>query len=105
MWPDRSRARGWTSRTRACVEECLGGRVYAGICARCVHLDECVDCNACEPVCPVGRFTAKAMRPRNGRMRTGQCGLLRRARLAMRCAPAGQNDRGVSLVKQHPFES
>lgn len=38
---------------RACVEECPVDCIYEGQRALYIHPDECVDCGACEPVCPV----------------------------------------------------
>jgi len=38
---------------RACVEECPVDCIYEGARALYIHPDECVDCGACEPVCPV----------------------------------------------------
>jgi NAD-dependent dihydropyrimidine dehydrogenase PreA subunit len=38
---------------RACVEECPVDCIYVGGRALYIHPDECVDCGACEPVCPV----------------------------------------------------
>jgi NAD-dependent dihydropyrimidine dehydrogenase PreA subunit len=40
-------------KDRACVEECPVDCIYEG--GRSLHIqpDECVDCGACEPVCPV----------------------------------------------------
>jgi len=38
---------------RACVEECPVDCIYEGTRALYIHPDECVDCGACEPVCPV----------------------------------------------------
>jgi NAD-dependent dihydropyrimidine dehydrogenase PreA subunit len=38
---------------RACVEECPVDCIYKGDRALYIHPDECVDCGACEPVCPV----------------------------------------------------
>jgi NAD-dependent dihydropyrimidine dehydrogenase PreA subunit len=38
---------------RACVEECPVDCIYEGGRALYIHPDECVDCGACEPVCPV----------------------------------------------------
>ena len=39
-------------KDRACVDECPVDCIYE--CARTlyIHPDECVDCGACEPVCP-----------------------------------------------------
>lgn len=38
---------------RSCVEECPVDCIYEGQRALYIHPDECVDCGACEPVCPV----------------------------------------------------
>src|SRR5215213_10245619 len=37
----------------ACVEECPVDCIYEGKRMLYIHPDECVDCGACEPVCPV----------------------------------------------------
>ena len=38
---------------KTCVEECLVDCIYEGARMLYIHPDECVDCGACEPVCPV----------------------------------------------------
>ncbi|GAB7007462.1 ferredoxin family protein [Nocardioides sp. AN3] len=38
---------------RACVDECPVDCLYEGERMMYIHPDECVDCGACEPVCPV----------------------------------------------------
>jgi NAD-dependent dihydropyrimidine dehydrogenase PreA subunit len=38
---------------RACIEECPVDCIYEGARSLYIHPDECVDCGACEPVCPV----------------------------------------------------
>lgn len=38
---------------RACMEECPVNCIYVGERMAYIQPDECVDCNACEPVCPV----------------------------------------------------
>ena len=38
---------------RACVEECPVDCIYEGERMLYIHPDECVDCGACEPACPV----------------------------------------------------
>jgi NAD-dependent dihydropyrimidine dehydrogenase PreA subunit len=38
---------------RSCVEECPVDCIYEGLRMLYIHPDECVDCGACEPVCPV----------------------------------------------------
>jgi NAD-dependent dihydropyrimidine dehydrogenase PreA subunit len=37
----------------ACVDECPVDCIYEGQRMLYIHPDECVDCGACEPVCPV----------------------------------------------------
>ncbi|MBN9644839.1 ferredoxin [Corynebacterium mendelii] len=37
---------------KACVEECPVDCIYEGKRSLYIHPDECVDCGACEPVCP-----------------------------------------------------
>jgi NAD-dependent dihydropyrimidine dehydrogenase PreA subunit len=38
---------------RACVDECPVDCIYEGARSLYINPDECVDCGACEPVCPV----------------------------------------------------
>ena len=38
---------------RSCVDECPVDCIYEGSRALYIHPDECIDCGACEPVCPV----------------------------------------------------
>jgi NAD-dependent dihydropyrimidine dehydrogenase PreA subunit len=38
---------------RACVDECPVDCIYDGVRKSYIHPDECVDCGACEAVCPV----------------------------------------------------
>jgi NAD-dependent dihydropyrimidine dehydrogenase PreA subunit len=38
---------------RTCIEECPVDCIYEGGRMSYIHPDECVDCGACEPVCPV----------------------------------------------------
>ena len=40
-------------KDRACVEECPVDCIYEGNRMLYIHPEECVDCWACEPVCPV----------------------------------------------------
>ena len=39
-------------KDRACVDECPVDCIYEGKRSLYIHPDECVDCGACEPVCP-----------------------------------------------------
>jgi NAD-dependent dihydropyrimidine dehydrogenase PreA subunit len=40
-------------KDKACIEECPFDCIYEGERTLYIHPDECVDCGACEPVCPV----------------------------------------------------
>ncbi|MFH5824668.1 ferredoxin [Georgenia sp. AZ-5] len=37
---------------KACIDECPVDCIYEGARALYIHPEECVDCGACEPVCP-----------------------------------------------------
>jgi len=39
---------------RTCIDECPVDCIYEGERMLYIQPDECVDCGACEPVCPVG---------------------------------------------------
>jgi NAD-dependent dihydropyrimidine dehydrogenase PreA subunit len=40
-------------KDKACIEECPVDCIYEGERMLYIHPDECVDCGACEPACPV----------------------------------------------------
>ena len=40
-------------KDKACIDECPVDCIYEGQRSLYIHPDECVDCGACEPVCPV----------------------------------------------------
>ena len=40
-------------KDKSCIDECPVDCIYEGERALYIHPDECVDCGACEPVCPV----------------------------------------------------
>ncbi|MFI6982894.1 ferredoxin [Embleya sp. NPDC050154] len=40
-------------KDKACVEACPVDCIYEGERMLYIHPDECIDCGACEPVCPV----------------------------------------------------
>jgi NAD-dependent dihydropyrimidine dehydrogenase PreA subunit len=44
----------------ACVEECPVDRIYVGARTLYIHPDECVDCGACAPMCPVEAREARS---------------------------------------------
>ena len=39
-------------KDKACVEVCPVEAIYEGADQLFIHPDECIDCGACEPVCP-----------------------------------------------------
>ena len=39
-------------KDKACIEECPVDCIYEGRRSLYIHPEECVDCGACEPVCP-----------------------------------------------------
>ncbi len=48
---------------RACVDECPVDCIYDGVRKSYIQPDECVDCGACEPVCPVTAIFYEAQLP------------------------------------------
>jgi NAD-dependent dihydropyrimidine dehydrogenase PreA subunit len=40
-------------KDKSCIEECPVDCIYEGDRMLYIHPDQCVDCGACEPVCPV----------------------------------------------------
>ncbi|MFC8450009.1 ferredoxin [Kitasatospora sp. NPDC057223] len=40
-------------KDKACIDECPVDCIYEGARSMYIHPEECVDCGACEPVCPV----------------------------------------------------
>ena len=40
-------------KDKSCIDECPVDCIYEGNRMLYIHPDECVDCGACEPVCPV----------------------------------------------------
>jgi NAD-dependent dihydropyrimidine dehydrogenase PreA subunit len=42
---------------RSCIEECPVDCIYEGARKLYIHPLECIDCGACEPVCPVEAIT------------------------------------------------
>ena len=46
-------------KDKACVEVCPVDCIYEGETMLYIHPDECIDCGACEPVCPVTAIFAE----------------------------------------------
>jgi len=44
---------------RACVDECPVDCIYVGGRMAYINPEECIDCSACEPVCPVEAITVE----------------------------------------------
>ena len=55
---------------KACIEECPVDCIYEGDRMLYIHPDECVDCGACEPVCPVEAIYYEDDVPSSGRNTT-----------------------------------
>src|SRR4030088_2905497 len=50
-------------KDKACVEVCPFDCMYEGDTMLYIHPDECIDCGACEPVCPVKAIFAEDETP------------------------------------------
>jgi NAD-dependent dihydropyrimidine dehydrogenase PreA subunit len=48
---------------KTCIDECPVDCIYEGERMMYIHPDECVDCGACEPVCPVDAISFEAHVP------------------------------------------
>jgi NAD-dependent dihydropyrimidine dehydrogenase PreA subunit len=57
---------------RTCVDECPVDCIYEGERMLYIHPDECVDCGACEPVCPVEAIYYEDDLPDAMRVYTGE---------------------------------
>ena len=57
---------------RTCVEECPVDCIYEGERMLYIHPDECVDCGACEPVCPVEAIYYEDDLPEKWRVYAGE---------------------------------
>lgn len=57
-------------KDKACIEECPVDCIYEGKRSLYIHPDECVDCGACEPVCPVEAIFYEDDTRRSGRTTT-----------------------------------
>ena len=74
-------------KDRACVDECPVDCIYEGPRMLYIQPDECVDCAACEPVCPVTAIFYEDDVPDEWKQFTpDQRGVLRRRRQRPRSA-------------------
>ena len=72
-------------KDRACVDECPVDCIYEGPRMLYIQPDECIDCGACEPVCPVTAIFYRGRHPRRVEAVHGdQRRVLRRHRLGTR---------------------
>ncbi len=69
---------------KACVDECPVDCIYEGPRKMYIQPDECVDCGACAPVCPVEAIFFEDAVPRSGTVPHRRPGDLRHAWLAGR---------------------
>ena len=81
-------------KDKACVEVCPVDCIYEGTDMLFIHPDECIDCGACEPVCPVKAIFAedevpdqwkKFSRQRSDRGRQRRCARRARSRALLLC--------------------
>ena len=65
-------------KDKACVEVCPVDCIYEGETMLYIHPDECIDCGACEPVCPVKAIFAEDEVPEQWKNFTSQQAVLQR---------------------------
>jgi NAD-dependent dihydropyrimidine dehydrogenase PreA subunit len=93
-------------KDKSCIEECPVDCIYEGDRMLYIHPDECVDCGACEPVCPVEAifYDGRRARPVEG-VHRHQRGLLHRGRrpagLARRVSPRSAPGRDTEFVANY----
>ena len=78
-------------KDRACVDECPVDCIYEGERMLYIHPDECVDCGACEPVCPVEAIYYEDDVRRNGRSTPRRTWTSSRHRISRRRDQDGQD--------------
>jgi len=94
-------------KDKACIEECPVDCIYEGERSLYIHPDECVDCGACEPVCPVEAIYYEDDTPEQWKdYYAPGCGmgdvLKEDARAAVQSVP-GVSDVDVELVWDPPW--
>ena len=76
---------------KSCVDECPVDCIYEGSRKLYISPVECIDCGACEPVCPVEAISQdRGGRPRPRGVRGGQRALLRRRPCPVATSPSGR---------------
>jgi NAD-dependent dihydropyrimidine dehydrogenase PreA subunit len=101
---------------RSCVDECPVDCIYEGKRMLYIHPDECVDCGACEPACPVEAIYYEDDLPREWRSYAaenarffaeplpGRTEPLGSPGAAARVGPAGTDTSFVAGLSQRPGE-
>lgn len=74
---------------RSCIEECPVDCIYEGNRKLYIHPAECIDCGACEAVCPVEAITADRSTPEPERIHVGDNGVFFTAVLPGRAEALG----------------
>ena len=88
-------------KDKACIEECPVDCIYEGQRSLYIHPDECVDCGACEPVCPVEAIFYEDDTPGGVEgLLQGERRVLRRARFARWCQQARPDRAGPPLHRR-----
>ena len=86
---------------KACIEECPVDCIYEGNRMLYIHPDECVDCGACEPVCPVEAIFYEDDVPEQWKDYTErQLRVLRGPRLARRRLQGRQDRQGRDVRRR-----
>ena len=73
----------------SCIEECPVDCIYEGERMLYIHPDECVDCGACEPVCPVEAIYYEDDLPGKWQVYTGENARFFTGPLPGRAGPLG----------------
>jgi len=92
---------------KTCIDECPVDCIYEGDRMLYIHPDECVDCGACEPVCPVQAISFEADVPPQWRASTRSTSSSSRtsAQPAARPGPAGSAGTTRSSPPCRPSDS
>ncbi len=90
-------------KDKACIDECPVDCIYEGKRMLYIHPDECVDCGACEPVCPVEAIFYEDDTPEEWKdYYKANVRVLRRPRLARRRRQDGRDREGPPDDRRPP---